>query len=153
MYNSVKWREDYVIYMIAEPDTVLKRIIQRGTLDIIRKKWNEYEKEYLLKILSFYNDFLFSSKPKNKVFIINTEYLTTHDVLREIENIITNISGKIFSTCCSNRNNNRCNHDCGKQFYHSHIDKSRRRGRPSLRSWLLSRCREVKCGSGIENTR
>jgi deoxyadenosine/deoxycytidine kinase len=96
MYNSVKWKENYIIYLIAEPDTILKRIIQRGSLEKIRKNWNEYEKDYLVKILSSYNDFLFSQKPKDNVLIINTENMTTDDVLKEIEIIITNISGYSF---------------------------------------------------------
>ena len=49
-YNSIKWREDYIIYLSAEPDTILKRIIQRGSIEKIRKEWNENDKKYLLMI-------------------------------------------------------------------------------------------------------
>ncbi|TFG01038.1 MAG: hypothetical protein EU540_04490 [Promethearchaeota archaeon] len=96
MFNSVKWREDYIIYLTAEPDTILKRIIRRGSLQKIRKEWNEEEKEYLLKIISFYNQFLLQKKEKNKIFIVNTENLTAEEVLKEIEEIIVDLSGYYF---------------------------------------------------------
>ena len=96
MYNSVEWREDYIIYLTAEPDTILKRIIQRGSLDKIRRKWNEEEKEYLLKIISSYNQFLLSKKEKDKIFIINTDNLTSEEVLTKIEGIITQLSDYSF---------------------------------------------------------
>ena len=96
MFNSVKWREDYIIYLTAEPDTILKRIIRRGSLEKIRREWNEEEKEYLLKIISFYNQFLLQKKEKNKIFIVNTENLTAEEVLKEIEEIIVDLSGYYF---------------------------------------------------------
>ena len=96
MFNSVKWREDYIIYLTAEPDTILKRIIRRGSLEKIRREWNEEEKEYLLKIISFYNQFLLPKKEKNKIFIVNTENLTAEEVLKEVADIITELSGYYF---------------------------------------------------------
>ena len=93
MYNSVEWREDYIIYLTSEPDTILKRILQRGSLEKVRKQWNEQEKEYLLKIISFYNQFLLSKKEKDKIFIINTDKLTAEDVLMKVEEKITELSG------------------------------------------------------------
>ena len=96
MYHSVEWREDYIIYLTAQPDTILNRIIQRGSLEKIRREWNEQEKEYLLKIISYYNQFLLSKKEKDKIFIINTEDLTAEDVLKNIEEIITEISDYRF---------------------------------------------------------
>ena len=96
MFNSVKWREDYIIYLTAEPDTILKRIIRRGSLEKIRREWNEEEKEYLLKIISFYNQFLLQKKEKNKIFIVNTENLTAEEVLKEVAEIITELSGYYF---------------------------------------------------------
>ena len=95
-YNSVKWREDYIIYLTAEPDTILKRIIRRGSLDKIRREWNEEEKEYLLKIIFFYNQLLLQKKEKNKIFIINTENLTAEEVLKEVVEIIVDLSGYYF---------------------------------------------------------
>jgi len=97
MYKSVKWKEDYVVYLTAEPKTLLKRIIQRGSIDKIRKEWNESDKEYLLKILSYYNQFLLSKTQTKKIFIIDTDKLTAEEVVEEIKKIITNLSGYSFN--------------------------------------------------------
>jgi len=97
MYKSVKWKEDCVVYLTAEPNTILKRIIQRGSIDKIRKEWNENDKEYLLKILSYYNQFLLSKTQAKKIFIIDTDKLTTEEVVDEIKKIITNLSDYSFN--------------------------------------------------------
>ena len=96
MYKSVIWKEDYIIYLTAQPETILKRIIQRGSIDKIRKDWNEDDKKYLLEILSYYNQFLFSEYQTKKVFTINTDNLTSDDVVEEIKVIITDMSGYSF---------------------------------------------------------
>ncbi len=96
MYKSVKWKEDYIIYLTAQPDTILKRIIQRGSIEKIRKEWNEDDKKYLLEILSYYNQFLFSENQTKKVFTINTDKLTSEEVVEEIKLIITDNSGYSF---------------------------------------------------------
>ncbi|MFX0041720.1 MAG: deoxynucleoside kinase [Candidatus Hodarchaeota archaeon] len=92
-YNSIKWKEDYIIYLYANPNTILRRIIQRGSIEAIRLEWNEADKEYLIKILSYYNQFL--SKKQN-VFKIDTENLTVKDVIDKIKIIITDLSGYSF---------------------------------------------------------
>jgi len=97
MYKSVKWKEDYIVYLTAEPKTILKRIIQRGSIDKIRKEWNESDEEYLLKILSYYNQFLLSKTQTKKIFIIDTDKLTAEEVVEEIKKIITNLSGYSFN--------------------------------------------------------
>jgi len=97
MYKSVKWKEDYIVYLTAEPNTILKRIIQRGSIDKIRKEWNESGKEYLLKILSYYNKFLLSKTQAKKIFTIDTDKLTTEEVVDEIKKIITNLSDYSFN--------------------------------------------------------
>ncbi len=96
MYNSVKWKENYIIYLTAKPETILKRIIQRGAIDKIRKHWNEHDKEYLLKILSYYNEFLLSKNQAKNVLILETDNLTAEDVVEEIKKIITDLSGYSF---------------------------------------------------------
>ncbi len=96
MYNSVKWKEDYIIYLTAQPDTILKRIIQRGSIDKIRKEWNEDDKKYLLKILSYYNQFLFSENQTKEVFTLDTDNLTSEEVVEEIKRIITDTSEYSF---------------------------------------------------------
>ncbi len=97
MYKSVKWKEDYIICLTAETDTVLKRIIQRGSIDKTRKDWNEDDKKYLLEILSYYNQFLFSKTQTKKVFTIDTNNLTAENVITEIKNIVTDLSGYSFN--------------------------------------------------------
>ena len=92
-YNSIQWKEDYLFYLYAEPNTIMKRIIQRGSLEKIRKEWNEEDKEYLLTILSYYKQFLSN---KEGVFMINTEKLTPEDVVNDMETIITQLSGYTF---------------------------------------------------------
>jgi len=96
LFNSIKWREDYIIYLTAEPELILKRIIQRGSLEKIRKEWNELEMEYLLKILSYYHKFLLNTKVKDKVFIINTDALNPEEAIEKIEEVITELTGFYF---------------------------------------------------------
>jgi deoxyadenosine/deoxycytidine kinase len=96
MYKSVKWKEDYIIYLTAQPDTILKRIFQRGSIDKIRNEWNENDKKYLLEILSYYNQFLNSENQTKKVFTIDTDKLTSEEVVDEIKRIINDISGFSF---------------------------------------------------------
>ena len=95
-YNSIEWKEDYIIYLTAKPDTILKRIIQRGSLEKIRREWNETEKKYLLTILSYYNQFLSSEDIKEKIFSIDTELITPEEVVEKIEVIIEKLSGHSF---------------------------------------------------------
>ncbi|MHA2035334.1 MAG: deoxynucleoside kinase [Promethearchaeota archaeon] len=92
-YKSIKWKEDYIIYLTAKPETILKRIIRRGSLDLIRKEWNENDRNYLLKILSFYKQFL---SDRTNVFTIDTENLTPDDVVNKIKNIISDLSDYSF---------------------------------------------------------
>lgn len=92
-YNSIIWKEDYIIFLTAEPDTILKRIIQRGSLERIRREWNEDDKKYLLKILSFYEQFFSTRK---NVFTIDTNDLTPEDIINKIKKILTDLSGYTF---------------------------------------------------------
>jgi deoxyadenosine/deoxycytidine kinase len=96
MYKSVKWKEDYIIYLTAQPDTILKRIVRRGSIDTIRNDWNEDDKKYLLDILSYYNQFLYSENKTKKIFTIDTDNLTSEEVVTEIKRIITDTSGYSF---------------------------------------------------------
>ncbi len=92
-YNSIKWREDYIIHLTADPEEILKRIIQRGSLDKIRKEWNEDDINYLLSIISFYKQF-FSSK--TNIFSIDTNELTPEMIVIKIKEIITELSDYSF---------------------------------------------------------
>lgn len=92
-YKSIKWKEDYIIYLTAKPETILKRIIQRGSLEKIRNEWNEDDKIYLQKILSFYNQFLSARK---NIFTIDTENSTPDEVVNKIKNCIIELSDYSF---------------------------------------------------------
>jgi thymidylate kinase len=92
-YKSIKWKEDYIIYLTANPETILKRLIQRGSLDKIREEWNEDDKMYLNKILSYYKQFL---SAKTNVFTINTENSTPDEVVDKIKTLITKLSEYSF---------------------------------------------------------
>ncbi len=92
-YNSIQWKEDYIFYLYADPDTTMKRIIQRGSLEKIRREWNEYEKAYLLKILSYYKQFL---STKEEVFMIDTNNITSEEVIDELKMLITDLSDHSF---------------------------------------------------------
>ncbi|MBA7716307.1 Thymidylate kinase [subsurface metagenome] len=92
-YNSIKWKENYIIYLTAKPDVILKRIVQRGSLDKIRREWNEDDNNYLLKILAYYKQFL---STKTNVFPIDTNDLTPKEVVDKIKMIITDLSDYSF---------------------------------------------------------
>jgi thymidylate kinase len=92
-YKSIQWKEDYIFYLYAHPNTIMKRIIQRGSLEKVRKEWNEDDKEYLLTILSYYKRFLSNNLG---VFMIDTEDSTPEDVIIRMKELITQISGYSF---------------------------------------------------------
>ncbi len=92
-YNSIKWKENYIIYLTAKPDIILKRIIHRGSLDKIRREWNEDDNNYLLTILAYYKQFL---STKSNVFPIDTNDLTPKEVIDIIKKIITDLSDYSF---------------------------------------------------------
>ncbi len=92
-YNSIKWKENYIIHLTANPDIILKRIIQRGSLDKLRREWNEDDNNYLLTILAYYKQYL---STKNNVFTIDTNDLSPIEVVDKIKTIITDLSDYSF---------------------------------------------------------
>ena len=92
-YKSVEWREDYVIYLTAEVHTIMKRILQRGSLDKDRQEWNEHKQDYLLYTLTYYKKLLLSNP---NVIILDTDKLTQDDVLKHIKEIISQLTGFSF---------------------------------------------------------
>lgn len=92
-YKSIQWKEDYIFYLNAKPDTIMKRIIQRGSIERIRKEWNEEDKEYLLTILSSYTQFL---STKEGVFMIDTNNISPDEVIDEMKRLITDLSDYSF---------------------------------------------------------
>ena len=93
-YNSINWKEDYIFYLFADPNIIMKRIFQRGSLEKIRQEWNENDKDYLMNILSYYKQFLSS---KGNVFLIDTNFLTPEQIIEEMKKIITELSDYSFS--------------------------------------------------------
>ncbi|MFX0106335.1 MAG: hypothetical protein ACFE75_12720, partial [Candidatus Hodarchaeota archaeon] len=59
----------------------------------IRREWNEEDKEYLLKILSYYKQYLTT---KEGVFMIDTDNLNPEEVINEMRTLITQLSGYSF---------------------------------------------------------
>ena len=59
----------------------------------MRREWNEDDKNYLLTIVSYYKQFL---STKTKIFPINTNDLTSDEVVFEIKKIITILSDYTF---------------------------------------------------------
>ncbi len=95
-YNSVKWREDKIIYLTADPEIIIKRTIKRGSLEKQRKRWNEFEKDYLKNVLSFYNQILFTEENRDRIFQIDTSHLTPYKVLEQVKDLIENFTGYSF---------------------------------------------------------
>ena len=107
LYKSIDWvKGEHIIYLHADVNVIMKRIISRGRLsfkeqnkaEMQRKKWHERDYNYLLKVLKFYNEFLIANEKKNKnLSIIYTNNLTPKDVVKNIEDLIftmTNYSPK-----------------------------------------------------------
>jgi thymidylate kinase len=89
-YLSTKWVDEYIIYFQASPQTIMNRIIKRGSLDQERLKWNEGDMEYVKQILSKYEELFTETKieQKGRLIRINTDNRTPKDVTDEILQII-----------------------------------------------------------------
>ncbi|WP_457557577.1 deoxynucleoside kinase [Candidatus Harpocratesius sp.] len=94
-YNSVSWQKDYIIYLYAEPKTVMNRIYRRGSLDPQREKWNEDDFKYLLRVLNKYSEIFenFKLVSKKRLIKVNTEKNTPHETVEQIIQIISEKSG------------------------------------------------------------
>jgi thymidylate kinase len=100
MFKSVDWAKDRIILLEAEPKTVMNRIYCRGSLDKERLKWNEDDFQYLLKVLTKYDEVFNEAKLKeqNRLDRIWTENKTPHEVVDEILKIIERKSGLHLKT-------------------------------------------------------
>ncbi|TXT67374.1 MAG: Thymidylate kinase [Promethearchaeota archaeon] len=96
-YNSVKWREDKIIYLSATPEEIIKRTIKRGSLEKERRLWNETEKNYLDNVLLFYKKMLFTEENKGKIIHIDTTNLPPYQVLEQVKAYVEDISGYSFT--------------------------------------------------------
>ncbi len=93
--NSTDWVEEHIIYLKSDPNIVMNRIIQRGSLDPERSKWNEEDLKYLKRIMHEY-DKLFSElkiEEKHHLDRINTDNLTPKDVAEKILDIVKSKTG------------------------------------------------------------
>ena len=97
LFKSIDWISEFIVYLTADPETIMKRIITRGRISFEkndqaekqRKKWHERDKDYLLKVLKYYNEFLLSNSRKNKnLTIIPTDNLSPKNTAKKIEKII-----------------------------------------------------------------
>lgn len=94
-FNSVTWKKDHIIFLTAEPETIMQRIYNRGSLDASREKWNESDYEYLKRVLKKYEEIFIENKieKKNRITRIWTESMTPEDVVNEIVKIIEHKTG------------------------------------------------------------
>ena len=89
-FKSVTWQKDHIIFLSADPKTIMQRIYNRGSLDASRKKWNEDDYEYLKRVLKKYEEIFIENKieKNNRITRISTEKMTPEDVVNEIIKII-----------------------------------------------------------------
>ncbi len=94
-FNSVTWQKDHIIFLSAEPKTIMQRIYNRGSLDASREKWNEDDYEYLKRVLKKYEEIFIENKieKKNRITRISTENMTPEEVVNEIVRIIEHKTG------------------------------------------------------------
>lgn len=94
-YKSVAWQNETIIYLTAEPKTVMTRIIRRGSLDADRLKWNEEDMEYLRKVQQMYEHFFAELKTgtQKTPFRISTDDRTPQDVVNDIIKVIERKAG------------------------------------------------------------
>ena len=97
-YRSVKWVDDIILFLEASPKTIMNRIYSRGSLDLERKKWNEEDFNYLVRVTEKYNDVFqeVGLAKKKRLYRISTENKTTHQVAEEIRTIIEQKTGFQF---------------------------------------------------------
>jgi len=89
-FKSVSWQKDHIIFLSAEPKTIMQRIYNRESLDASREKWNEDDYEYLKRVLKKYEEIFIENKieKKNRITRISTENMTPDEVVNEIVKII-----------------------------------------------------------------
>lgn len=88
MYESVDWNEDYIIYLTADINTVLKRVHQRGSLDVQRQNWNEEDIAYMQKILDKYEEYFRCYDRVKDLIRIDTTLLNPEQTLNAVEQAI-----------------------------------------------------------------
>jgi thymidylate kinase len=94
-FHSQDWVEENVIYLEAEPNTIMNRILRRGSLDQERTKWNEDDFDYLKRIIHLYDEVFneFRLKEKSRLERIWTDNLSPEQIAEAIIKIIERKSG------------------------------------------------------------
>lgn len=90
-YLSENWVKEYIIYLEAKPETIINRIIKRGSLEKDRLKWNEDDFNYLKLVISKY-ELVFQQlglKDNKRLYRISTENKTPLIIAEEILQIIS----------------------------------------------------------------
>lgn len=94
-YNSSIWVKEFIIYLEADPNTIMNRILQRGSLDKERLKWNEDDIVYLKKIIHHYNTIFeeLHLKKKNCLARVSTDNFPPKVIAERILEIIEEKTG------------------------------------------------------------
>ncbi|MHA1733490.1 MAG: deoxynucleoside kinase [Promethearchaeota archaeon] len=92
-FESVRWQEDYILYLEAKPETIFKRIVGRGNIDPERLKWNESDFQYLKKILRLYEKYFRKPGIAERVVRFQTDDVTPREVSRQVEDFILDKTG------------------------------------------------------------
>jgi len=85
LYRSVNWHENIMIYLHAEPQTLLSRIAQRGSLEPERLHWNEDDINYIKKLEKFYTIHMKKIQNKIQIIDIDTEGVTLDGVITKVK--------------------------------------------------------------------
>ncbi len=88
MYESVHWEEDYLIYLEADTNEIMKRIQKRGSLDSQRLQWNEDDVAYVELIKEKYEQYFRRYPFEKKLSRVNTTFQNAPQVVKIVEGII-----------------------------------------------------------------
>ena len=94
-FTSVDWLSEHIIYLEAKPKTIMDRIYYRGSLDEGRKKWNEEDHQYLVRVLQKYEDIFeeYKINTTKRITRIWTDDKAPIEVVHEIVKIIEEKAG------------------------------------------------------------
>ncbi len=88
MYDSVHWEEDFLIYLEADTNEIMKRIQKRGSLDTQRLQWNEDDVAYVELIKEKYEQYFRRYSYEKKLSRVNTTNHNAQEVAKLVEGII-----------------------------------------------------------------
>ncbi len=88
MYDAVHWEEDFLIYLEADTNEIMKRIQKRGSLDAQRLQWNEDDVAYVELIKDKYEQYFRRYSYEKKTSRVNTTNQNALQVVKLVEGII-----------------------------------------------------------------